>query len=178
MRRGPMDVIVGPEDRRRGWRLDRQPEEPRDERRGAGTRVSSGLALFLCLLCVGLASGSLALAFLNGRTLGEVIVEDSILTIAVLTAAFSVVGALIASHRPGNAIGWIFSAVGLFQGLANFGYEYAAYGLLTRPGSVPFGALASWVGNWTWAPGLGLVLVRSEERRVGKECRSRWSPYH
>src|SRR3712207_7064294 len=22
------------------------------------------------------------------------------------------------------------------------------------------------------------VLYRSEERRVGKECRSRWSPYH
>ena len=22
------------------------------------------------------------------------------------------------------------------------------------------------------------VLDRSEERRVGKECRSRWSPYH
>src|SRR2546425_9456714 len=22
------------------------------------------------------------------------------------------------------------------------------------------------------------TLVRSEERRVGKECRSRWSPYH
>src|SRR3712207_9003854 len=33
-------------------------------------------------------------------------------------------------------------------------------------------------------PFLGLLLehrevdVRSEERRVGKECRSRWSPYH
>ena len=28
----------------------------------------------------------------------------------------------------------------------------------------------------------GIVLtgteIRSEERRVGKECRSRWSPYH
>ena len=24
----------------------------------------------------------------------------------------------------------------------------------------------------------GRVLCRSEERRVGKECRSRWSPYH
>ena len=24
----------------------------------------------------------------------------------------------------------------------------------------------------------GEVVVRSEERRVGKECRSRWSPYH
>ena len=23
-----------------------------------------------------------------------------------------------------------------------------------------------------------LVAERSEERRVGKECRSRWSPYH
>ena len=22
------------------------------------------------------------------------------------------------------------------------------------------------------------ILHRSEERRVGKECRSRWSPYH
>ena len=23
-----------------------------------------------------------------------------------------------------------------------------------------------------------LIYARSEERRVGKECRSRWSPYH
>ena len=23
-----------------------------------------------------------------------------------------------------------------------------------------------------------ISLIRSEERRVGKECRSRWSPYH
>src|SRR5688572_16758556 len=27
-------------------------------------------------------------------------------------------------------------------------------------------------------PGHGDTSVRSEERRVGKECRSRWSPYH
>src|ERR1041385_6043977 len=30
---------------------------------------------------------------------------------------------------------------------------------------------------WLLAEGLA-VLLRSEERRVGKECRSRWSPYH
>ena len=35
----------------------------------------------------------------------------------------------------------------------------------------------------TWRAGNMLypvpaVMVRSEERRVGKECRSRWSPYH
>ena len=26
--------------------------------------------------------------------------------------------------------------------------------------------------------GANFALTRSEERRVGKECRSRWSPYH
>ena len=29
--------------------------------------------------------------------------------------------------------------------------------------------------SWILSGGLG---IRSEERRVGKECRSRWSPYH
>src|ERR1035438_7834530 len=30
-----------------------------------------------------------------------------------------------------------------------------------------------------WQHGLSAhLLFRSEERRVGKECRSRWSPYH
>jgi Delta 1-pyrroline-5-carboxylate dehydrogenase len=28
------------------------------------------------------------------------------------------------------------------------------------------------------APGWRALSFRSEERRVGKECRSRWSPYH
>ena len=27
--------------------------------------------------------------------------------------------------------------------------------------------------GWAWG-----FMMRSEERRVGKECRSRWSPYH
>ena len=27
-------------------------------------------------------------------------------------------------------------------------------------------------------PDASLIAERSEERRVGKECRSRWSPYH
>src|SRR5258706_14843758 len=36
--------------------------------------------------------------------------------------------------------------------------------------------------RWRWLAPAGAIaaslLVRSEERRVGKECRSRWSPYH
>src|SRR2546421_8611030 len=30
---------------------------------------------------------------------------------------------------------------------------------------------------WTVTSGV-IAMSRSEERRVGKECRSRWSPYH
>ena len=33
-------------------------------------------------------------------------------------------------------------------------------------------------GEWARKAGLPFVALRSEERRVGKECRSRWSPYH
>ena len=29
-----------------------------------------------------------------------------------------------------------------------------------------------------WKAGISEEQIRSEERRVGKECRSRWSPYH
>ena len=31
---------------------------------------------------------------------------------------------------------------------------------------------------WCEASSTGACWPRSEERRVGKECRSRWSPYH
>ena len=29
-----------------------------------------------------------------------------------------------------------------------------------------------------WEEAVFIAQLRSEERRVGKECRSRWSPYH
>ena len=38
-----------------------------------------------------------------------------------------------------------------------------------------------WLNNETLfsgGKGFAAALCRSEERRVGKECRSRWSPYH
>ena len=33
-------------------------------------------------------------------------------------------------------------------------------------------------GKVILSPSALLMFIRSEERRVGKECRSRWSPYH
>src|SRR5256885_3763224 len=32
--------------------------------------------------------------------------------------------------------------------------------------------------RWIWTFVAKQFVFRSEERRVGKECRSRWSPYH
>ncbi len=122
-------------------------------------RAASWLAWTACLLCGTLTAASLMLAFLNGRTLSEFFVEENIVMIATLTVAFSLVGAMIASHRPGNPIGWIFCASALFQGLAVFGDEYATYALITRPGSLTLGPEMSWLTEWIWAPGLGLILV-------------------
>src|SRR3989449_5660376 len=41
-------------------------------------------------------------------------------------------------------------------------------------------ALAKRTGNerFAWDSYRRFIQMRSEERRVGKECRSRWSPYH
>ena len=44
--------------------------------------------------------------------------------------------------------------------------------------NLKFETLQLHVGQETPDPVTDARAVRSEERRVGKECRSRWSPYH
>src|SRR5688572_9538787 len=41
----------------------------------------------------------------------------------------------------------------------------------------PSDVLAGWAAGAAWALGCWLIARRSEERRVGKECRARWAPY-
>jgi hypothetical protein len=90
------------------------------------------------------------LALLNGRTMGEIFLVwgPSVASQAIIAVSFSVVGALVASHRPENTIGWIFLVVGFFYGLLSAGDQYAIYALLTNPGALPLGAEASWLGKW------------------------------
>jgi hypothetical protein len=78
---------------------------------------------------------------------------------AVWAMSFPLVGAVIATHRPGNPLGWIFLVIGLSQGLVVCGYEYASYVFRTAPGTAPGGGLGVWVSQWAWAPGLGLLLT-------------------
>ena len=73
-------------------------------------------------------------------------------------AAFMVVGAVIVAHRPGNALGWIFAAIGLLSAVGVLAMEYAEYAYLTNPGSLPGAAVAAWF-SWWWLPILGLIFV-------------------
>jgi hypothetical protein len=62
-------------------------------------------------------------------------------------------------RRPRNPLGWIFCAIGIAYGLTGTGEAYALYTLDTAPGALPGGELMSWLGNWAWAPGLGLLIT-------------------
>jgi hypothetical protein len=70
-----------------------------------------------------------------------------------------VVGALIVAHRPGNAIGWLFSASALLAFTGQLAGLYAIYASVTRPGSLPGATLAAWYGSWPWFLVLALTLI-------------------
>ncbi len=70
--------------------------------------------------------------------------------------AFPLVGALIASRRHRNPIGWICLAVGLLWMLIAMIDSYSYYGL-ARPGSVPFPMGIYALSEWLWVPAVGLV---------------------
>jgi hypothetical protein len=124
-------------------------------------RVAAWLAWSLCALCVALAAACLIFSLLNGHTLYEMVLTGIPTTVILLTqmVSFSVVGALIASHRPENPIGWLFLAAALFYGIEIAGEEYAIYALFTNPDSLPLGAELAWLTEWIWAPGFGIILV-------------------
>jgi hypothetical protein len=90
---------------------------------------------------------------------------------------FPLVGALIASNRPKNPIGWICLAVGIFWMLANLSSSYGMYGLrVASPGSVPFPAAIGSVGEWMWAPAVGLGICLILLFPDGRLPSRRWRP--
>ena len=108
---------------------------------------------------VGVTIGILALVYgaLNYRSLAEVL--TGVAPQALWAMSFPLVGAVIATHRPHNPLGWMFLVIGISQGLVSFGGQYASYVFRTAPGAGPGGELAVWVSQWVWAPGLGLLLT-------------------
>ena len=72
--------------------------------------------------------------------------------------AFTIVGALIASRRPENPIGWICLVAGLFWTLIALDDQYTAYGLATT-GVVLFPAAVAALSQWLWVPPVGLLSI-------------------
>jgi hypothetical protein len=72
--------------------------------------------------------------------------------------AFPLVGALVASRRPRNWVGWILISDGLFWTFGSVLDSYHVYGL-ARPGSVPFPVAVYALSQWLWVPSVGLFTV-------------------
>jgi hypothetical protein len=120
-------------------------------------RAAAWLVWMLCAACLTLAVLGLGYGAQNYPSLDAFL--TGVAPPALFAISFPVVGAVIATHRPRNPLGWIFCAVGLSQALVVFTSEYGVYALRTAPGTVPGGPLAIWAAQWVWAPGIGLVLT-------------------
>ena len=118
-----------------------------------GSRTATWLAWSMCLVAAAAIAGALAV-----DVIASSLDAFTILGIPAILA-FSVVGALVASRRPDNPIGWILCAVGLSFALGSLSGEYSTYTLITEPGSLPGGHLMAWLGTWIWPPGGILVLT-------------------
>jgi hypothetical protein len=110
----------------------------------------------LCGLAVVMMVAGVVLDEATNAPSDEPFIEGVLLLLAFL--AFPVLGALIASRQPRNAIGWIFIAIGLGIGFLVAGEEYAYYGLV-RGLEVPGAAVGAWFEQWLWLPSIGLMLT-------------------
>ena len=94
----------------------------------------------------------------------------------VPVASAALVGALVASRQPRNPVGWFVLGHALCFSLGEFGRQYAIYGVLTNPGSLPFARAMIWPTYWVWYPGLILLvsllpLYYPDGRLVSREWR-------
>src|SRR5215204_4052121 len=119
------------------------------------TRTASWLARSLVVLAVALLAGGISLA-LMARPFGAQLTYESeadpfsVIVSLVTLLTFSVVGAIIASRQPRNAIGWIFCSIGLVVGLNSITGGYAEYRLAGGSASGNLVETAAWVSSWTW----------------------------
>jgi hypothetical protein len=65
---------------------------------------------------------------------------------------FPITGIVVARRQPRNAVTWVLLGIGLAAGFDSVVASYAAYGLVTNPGSLPGAAVAAAVDGPTWDP--------------------------
>jgi hypothetical protein len=116
---------------------------------GVSTRAATWLAWSLVVVSVVLLVGGLSFALMPRSSVPERL-YDGLVTLSVLALAFSVVGAIIASRQPRNAIGWIFGGVGVTIGFSSFAGDYAEFWLASGFGRGALGESAAWFSSWSW----------------------------
>lgn len=80
-----------------------------------------------------------------------------LLAVSLALATFAVVGALVASRQPRNAVGWLLIAVGTSWALDSALEGYAMYGLSLHPGSLPLAEYADALDDWLWMCSIGIM---------------------
>jgi uncharacterized membrane protein YhdT len=73
---------------------------------------------------------------------------DSWLDSTLNAVFFSTMGAIVASRRSENRVGWLLGLYGLAQSISHFSGQYAIYALLAQPASFPAGEAMAWVSSW------------------------------
>jgi hypothetical protein len=133
-------------------------EGTKEQGRGVGgtsTRAAAWLAWSLVALSLALLLGGIALSRAASSTVpdlpfGGETDDGSVIANLVTLLPFSVVGAIIASRQPRNAIGWLFCSVGVTIGLNSFAGDYAEFWLASGFGPDSLGETAAWLSSWLW----------------------------
>jgi hypothetical protein len=87
---------------------------------------------------------------------------------------FSTVGAIVASRRRENPVGWLLCLYGLAQSIDHFGAQYAIYALLAQPDSLPAGEAMAWVYSWLVPIIIGLSVFLILLFPTGRLPSRRW----
>ena len=74
------------------------------------------------------------------------------LSFGAVQVSTAVVGAVVASRLPRNAIGWILLGMGVGLGVSASGTAYGSLGILTTRGPLPLDEWAVWIGEWLFVP--------------------------
>ncbi|CAN5139378.1 hypothetical protein BH18ACT10_BH18ACT10_12470 [soil metagenome] len=120
-------------------------------------RTASRLAWSLWSLTVVLTALSLLLLVLNLRYPNAPVPNYWLGNALVVIDA--TVGAIVASRRSENPVGWLLCLSGVAVSASTFTSLYAVYALLARPGSLPAGGASAWVAAWILPIIIGLQVA-------------------
>jgi hypothetical protein len=138
--------------------------------------TAARLAWGLWALCVLIAVPTLVLVAIGpGRVLpSDIFAGLGGVAFLILALTFASVGAIVASRRPENTIGWIFCLVGLANCLQLLTWQYADVGLYAHrlPGTTATAVFNSMIGEAT-AGLLALPLLLFPDGRLPSR---RWRP--